>query len=77
ATSQRWVRQVLLRGEAPPSPQSAKKALLGLGARRSLADYEAFTGVRFAEAEVSLRGLRGGLQPAMFVDGDPAAAAVK
>ncbi|CAJ1446886.1 unnamed protein product [Effrenium voratum] len=47
----------------------------GLGARRSLAEYEAFVGLSFAERRLEDRARRGGLELPDFLDGDPAAAA--
>lgn len=44
----------------------------GLGSARTLADYEAFCGVYFAERMISARALRGGFSGVNFVDGDPA-----
>ncbi|CAJ1450684.1 unnamed protein product, partial [Effrenium voratum] len=44
----------------------------GLGARRSLAEYEAFVGLSFAERRLEDRARRGGLELPDFLDGDPA-----
>ena len=51
----------LLTGEAAPSP-------FGLGTRRTLADWVAFTGVNFATQSITEEAQRGGLAQEMFAD---------
>lgn len=70
ATSQDRVRKILA-GELLPASEA-----LGLGAQRTLREWEDFCGVNFAQRSLTDRARRGGADASLFVDGDPAAVPV-
>lgn len=43
-----------------------------VGGKRSLNDFEEFCGVSFVKKTITQRAFRGGLDPSVFIDGDPA-----